>query len=469
MSFEWGTIDDIVVEGFIRTVGLVTQNATLDRYELNAHELQDGARVYFNATTTPPDITAATLYFVINANTNDFQVSLTLGGAAVDLTKSGTEYCFEYGPLPASVNDFDTGISVDTEGIVGPQGPGGVEGIDIVYNACAAGVYSFTDGTRFATAPSNGAIAGTTLTSSNIFEVQCRAQRRFEFDRIATGNLYVGLTRTITGNINQWDYCVNVSTPARTIQAFPHPANSLLFFESNSASPYPPRPVYWKHGVWDSTDQMIRFRGVNGTMRIYLDDALLYTSRTSIPIGQTFYLAVMFDCSGQSVYDIAILTGSNVTVGSSLAEGEDVGEGCAGPFTLPGGGAIISGMTAIQAAVNLMPALPQGTDDPIPTRFQETAVAWGEFEQRFGTGVAQANTQQKTPIRRFEIDWDGLTTEQAAVLDAHYERSHSGIPFSITNPHTGEVITNCRYASYTRGDHVRYWIQSRAAVIVRYV
>ena len=123
-------------------------------------------------------------------------------------------------------------------------------------------------------------------------------------------------------------------------------------------------------------------------------------------------------------------------------------------------------VSAIQSAVTQMPAFPQGPTDPIPVRFQEVAVNWGEFEQRFATGIGDVNTLQRTPIRRFEIEWDGLTPEQAGALDAHYERSHAGLSFTMT--YRGEVLTNCRYMSYSRTDHTRYWVQSRQATIVRY-
>jgi len=338
------------------------------------------------------------------------------------------------------------------------------------YNACPSDAYSYSDNSRFNLPPASGASTPLTVSSAILFEVRMRVRRiqlgsRFSKD----GNLYVGLTRNLTGNINQWDYCLNVSSASRRIGRFPHPGNSVLLFEFNDFNPFPPRPVYWDHGVWASTDQIIRLQGINGTLRYLIDNRLIYTSPTPIIPGQALYLAALFDCHYQELFDLQVLTGSNVLVAGDVTMGPVVGQDCAGSFPTPGGATLPAGVSAIQAAVSQMPALPQGEDAPIPVRFQETVVDWGEFEQRFGTGFGQANTLQNNPVRRFEIDWDGLSPAQAALLDAHYERSHAGIPFTITNPHTGEVIPNCRYAAYTRGDHVRYWIQSRAAVIVRYV
>jgi len=68
----------------------------------------------------------------------------------------------------------------------------------------------------------------------------------------------------------------------------------------------------------------------------------------------------------------------------------------------------------------------------------------------------------------FEVEWDGLSEANAQMLDAHYDSTGGGLSFSIVYPHTGETITGCRYASYTRSPHTRYWSQSRSATIIRY-
>lgn len=58
----------------------------------NGHGLANGDRViFFNvfAETIPTGITEGGAYFVVGAATDTFQISLTLGGAAVDLTGQG--------------------------------------------------------------------------------------------------------------------------------------------------------------------------------------------------------------------------------------------------------------------------------------------------------------------------------------------------------------------------------------------
>lgn len=476
MSLTWEPLPITSANGFLRQIA-VTGSAATNRYTYYS-PLPDvpfglNTQVYFNTSNDPndwPDPSTATLYYVIDPTSSSFKVSLTEGGPEVVLKSNFDVVAFEWGPLPTGASGADSSV-----GIPNLAGFGQLPGLNIAYNACSTGIYAYTDaaltGRANQFAPTNGSTAETPLTAGNNFEVRCLASRVSQaFEIIETGNIYIGLTRTRGNDVNQWDYCMNISSPARTIRRFPHPANSVLIYEFDADNLFPPRPIYWKHSIWKNDgQQLIRFQGINGQMRYLIDDTLIYTSRWPIAIGETFYFAVMFDCSGQQVTQIELLTGGNALVGSDVAAGTTVGTGCSGPFTVNGATTVIAGLSAIQAAVIVMPPLPQGADDPIPVRFQETAVAWGEFQQQFGTGMAQANTIQKSPVRRFEIEWDGLTPEQAAVLDTHYERSHQGIPFTITNPHTGEIVNNCRYASYTRGDHVRYWIQSRSAVIMRYV
>lgn len=480
MSLTWDPIPAPPTLDFIQRFQ-IDGNAATDTYsyvEPPEVPFSLNTQVYFSGSTfifDLPDLLTDTLYYVVNPTATTFQVSLSPSGPVETFTTDVVgEYVFEYGPLPTGGSGTDSDISVPSGAGFGSLNTG-----QIIFNACeppsGPPSFAYTDGARAFDPPSNGSVAETPLTASNNFEIRFRPRRVSSApqDIDPIGNIYIGLTRTITSNINQWDYCVNIHSAARVIRRFPHPANSVLIFENDEVNnPLPPRPIYWKHSVWKNltiTPQLVRMQGINGQMRYLIDDTVIYTSRLPIAVGEIFRLAVLFDCSGQQVTEIELLTGGNALVGADIASGTSVGDSCSGPFTVNGSTSIISGISAIQAAVIVMPALPQGADNPIPVRFQETAVSWGEFEQRFGTGMAQANTIQTQPIRRFEIEWDGLSPDEAAILDSHYERSHQGIPFSITNPHTGEIVTNCRYASYTRGDHTRYWIQSRSAVIMRNV
>lgn len=345
------------------------------------------------------------------------------------------------------------------------------------------GSFSFSDFPFNTGAPIVGSIASgieaKSMPSNMAWELSARFAR-YEVDVPGTtpviqstrllpdGNFWFGLSRVSTSNIHLWDYCVNVYAGAsvRPVRGFPHQPNSVLIFERDTAFQFPPRPVFWRQGVWKNTNQLIRIQCVNKVIRYFVDDLLIYTSRIPFEYTDPVYPTVMFDCRGQAMISPLLITGTNVLVGNPIAFGPSTGADCAGPFPSPGGVPLPVNVTAIQGAVAQMPPLPQGPTDPIPVRFQEVAVNWGEFEQRFATGLGDVNTLQKTPIRRFEIEWDGLTPEQAGALDAHYERSHAGLSFTMT--YRGEVLTNCRYMSYSRTDHTRYWVQSRQASIVRY-
>lgn len=65
---------------------------TADVITSPAHGFTNGQRVVFyagNGGVLPTGITAGTLYYVISATTDTFQISTTSGGSAVDITASG--------------------------------------------------------------------------------------------------------------------------------------------------------------------------------------------------------------------------------------------------------------------------------------------------------------------------------------------------------------------------------------------
>jgi hypothetical protein len=80
----------------------VTFNSTTDKVNYNAHGFAAGTQVVFwkadpTSDTLPTEIEEGTTYYVVNPTTNDFQVSATDGGSAIDLSGagSGTRTCGE--------------------------------------------------------------------------------------------------------------------------------------------------------------------------------------------------------------------------------------------------------------------------------------------------------------------------------------------------------------------------------------
>jgi hypothetical protein len=68
-----------------------TVDASTDFLTSSAHGLLNGERVMvFSSTTLPTGISARTVYFVVNKTADTFQLSLTSGGTAIDLTDTGT-------------------------------------------------------------------------------------------------------------------------------------------------------------------------------------------------------------------------------------------------------------------------------------------------------------------------------------------------------------------------------------------
>lgn len=68
----------------------VTFQDTGNTVTLTAHRFNNGDVVYFTSIVSTTGITANTNYYVINTGENTFQLSLTLGGAAIPLTTNGS-------------------------------------------------------------------------------------------------------------------------------------------------------------------------------------------------------------------------------------------------------------------------------------------------------------------------------------------------------------------------------------------
>jgi len=85
-------VGQIVDWGIGTKLGDVTTDfGTDDKIDLAAHGLEDDDIVHFaTLDTLPAGLSPNTKYFVINKTTNDFEVSLTSGGSAVDITDDGT-------------------------------------------------------------------------------------------------------------------------------------------------------------------------------------------------------------------------------------------------------------------------------------------------------------------------------------------------------------------------------------------
>ena len=68
---------------------------TGDLIEADGHGFSNNDRVAFFGAAVAAGLTEGTVYHVISANANDFQVSLTQGGAAVAITADGINMIFQ--------------------------------------------------------------------------------------------------------------------------------------------------------------------------------------------------------------------------------------------------------------------------------------------------------------------------------------------------------------------------------------
>lgn len=84
------------INGSIDGFGVVdAADVTANTITSNAHGLANDARVYVlpvNGEALPAGLVSGTLYYIVGQATNTFQVSATLGGAAVDITGAGELY-----------------------------------------------------------------------------------------------------------------------------------------------------------------------------------------------------------------------------------------------------------------------------------------------------------------------------------------------------------------------------------------
>lgn len=91
-----------------------TAQASGDTITATAHGLVNTQKIVFQSGYAPGGTTAGTTYFVISATTNNFQISTTSGGSAVDITADSSTVT--YGVVKTIANNGDS-LVVSTGGI----------------------------------------------------------------------------------------------------------------------------------------------------------------------------------------------------------------------------------------------------------------------------------------------------------------------------------------------------------------
>lgn len=72
----------------------LTPDHTAEKFGAAAHGFENGQPGKLSATVIPAGLTADLLYYIVNKTTNDFQLALTVGGAAQTFTNNGTAVLF---------------------------------------------------------------------------------------------------------------------------------------------------------------------------------------------------------------------------------------------------------------------------------------------------------------------------------------------------------------------------------------
>jgi hypothetical protein len=101
------------------TVGHVTPDVATDSLALVAHGLPNGTQVRFSTTDVlPAPLIEDIYYYVVNIATDSFKVSLTSGGAAINLLDpgSGKHSVVKRGmPTDLTGHQFDSWVKIDVE------------------------------------------------------------------------------------------------------------------------------------------------------------------------------------------------------------------------------------------------------------------------------------------------------------------------------------------------------------------
>jgi hypothetical protein len=97
----------------ITTGRTVVSDVSADTLTLTAHGLVDGTLVSFSALGTTTGVSNGVIYHVVGATADTFQIALTAGGAAIDLTGTGGNMTLRYPSFVTAINT-NVDVTIDT-------------------------------------------------------------------------------------------------------------------------------------------------------------------------------------------------------------------------------------------------------------------------------------------------------------------------------------------------------------------
>ncbi len=96
-SIQWASVWQGSNLLFIAPTGGVpvefSSDLTANKIKIPAHGYSDGDKIVFFLSSPPSPLAAGTTYYVVSATVDDFQVSETSGGAAINLTTEASADC----------------------------------------------------------------------------------------------------------------------------------------------------------------------------------------------------------------------------------------------------------------------------------------------------------------------------------------------------------------------------------------
>jgi hypothetical protein len=113
---------------------------------------------------------------------------------------------------------------------------------------------------------------------------------------------------------------------------------------------------------------------------------------------------------------------------------------------------------------------------PVYMKYLKRPKSWDEItvESEFEDGGRDFLIRAASPPQYYELTYDGLSDEDANILDQFWEAHGLSISFTFIEPRDhpwtgseGITVTGCHFVSYER-DHSKVWIQSRKIVIAKY-
>ncbi len=207
-----------------------TLNASADTVERTAHGYVDGLPVILYNIVSTTGVTQGQTYFVVNSTANDFQISATVGGSAINMTTNGTCTLLPYKIAQITVTCVTGGAKLTNidlnrlhtqSGFLAGSTSGWLE-IKLAHTGTTP-TLTFSGANAFSRLLENVVIVKTTATTglSGTFPLTCSKLARFELiDGSALTNLTFACSNLIelkigtTGTLTSVSFsgCTNLPT-----------------------------------------------------------------------------------------------------------------------------------------------------------------------------------------------------------------------------------------------------------------